>query len=253
MQLSSIPFLIAALLGFTGWLTLRARRLESITIGQQWAVWALLAALLAWAGLSAYLALSGTYLTSAFLQWLPGLWLPLVPFAIVGLTLAASRGLRHALIEVLDVTPPLWLVLLQALRISAAGTLIKTLQGEFPYHFELGVGIPDLLFGLSALVVALAVSRNAIGWFGLAVWNLIGFAVVSLPALLLAQMGLPGPMQIFHGPPASEALLVYPMALAPTVVVPLFLMLNLWVAAWLFVRRPKIGFAHEAGADLGNP
>ena len=52
------------------------------------------------------------------------------------------------------------------------------------------------------------------------------------------QMGLPGPLQVFDGPPASEALLVYPMALAPTVVVPIFLMLNLWAAAWLYLRRP---------------
>jgi len=135
---------------------------------------------------------------------------------------------------------------LQAVRISAAGTLIKTLQGDFPLYFELGVGIPDLLFGFSALAIAWAVSSGRIGWRGLAVWNLVGFAVVALPAVLLAQMGLPGPMQVFHGPPASEVLLVYPMALAPTVVVPFFLMLNLWAAIWLFIRRPDIRSAHKA-------
>jgi len=245
MQFSTIPFLIAGLFGFTAWLALRARRLGAITTGQQFAVWAVLGALLAWAVLSAYLAASGTYLTVGVLQWLPGLWLPLIPFAIVAIALAASSGLRRALIGILDVTPPRWLVLLQAVRMSAAGTLIKTLQGDFPVYFELGVGIPDLLFGVSALAIAWAVSNGKIGWRGLAVWNLIGFTVVAPPAVLLAQMGLPGPMQVFHGAPASEALLVYPMALAPTVVVPFFLMLNLWAAIWLFIRRPDLRSAHK--------
>jgi hypothetical protein len=52
-------------------------------------------------------------------------------------------------------------------------------------------------------------------------------------------MGLSGPLHVFDGPPASEALFVFPMALAPTVVVPFFLLLNLWSAAWLWLRRPS--------------
>ena len=240
MQLSTIPFLIAGLIGFVGWLALRAERQGGVTRSERRAIWAVLAIVAAWAVLSAHLASNGTYLSSEFLEWMPGLWLPLVPVAIVGIALGVSRDFRHALVGILDVTPPQWLVYVQAVRISALGTLIKTMQGKFPLHFELGVGIPDLLFGLSALWIAWAVRRGAIGWRGLAIWNLLGFALVTLPALLLTQMGLPGPMQVFEGPPASEVLLVYPMALAPTVVVPFFLMLNLWVAAWLFLRRPVI-------------
>ena len=241
MQLSTIPFLIAGLFGFVGWLALRAESENSITRSERLAVWAVLVVLAAWGVLSAYLASSGTYLAPEFLQWMPGLWLPLVPFAIIGIAIGLSRVFRNALVGILDVTPPQWLVYVQAVRMSALGTLIKTMQGKFPLHFELGVGIPDLLFGLSSLWVAWAVRRDTIGWRGLACWNLVGFAVVALPALFLTQMGLPGPMQVFQGQPASEALLVYPMALAPTVVVPFFLLLNLWAAAWLFLRRPSIG------------
>ncbi len=116
--------------------------------------WAVLAILVAWAVLSAHLASSGTYLASGLLKWMPGLWLPLVPFAIVGIALAISRDFRHALVGILDVTPPQWLVYVQAVRITALGTLIKTMQGAFPLHFELGVGITDLLFGLSAPWIA---------------------------------------------------------------------------------------------------
>ena len=240
MQLSTIPFLIAGLFGFVGWLALRAELRNAITRLERLATWAVLAILAVWAVLSAHLASSGTYLAPGLLEWLPGLWLPLVPFAIVGVALAISRGFRHAMVGILDVTPPQWLVYVQAARITALGTLVKTIQGTFPLHFELGVGITDLLFGLSALWIVWAIRRCAIGWRGLAYWNLLGFAVVALPAGPLVQMGLPGPLQFFEGPPASEALLVYPMALAPTVIVPFFVMLNLWAAAWLFLRRPEM-------------
>jgi hypothetical protein len=241
MQLSTIPFLIAGLFGFVGWLALRAEHQRAITRSERLTVWAVLAILVAWALASAYFASSGAYMAPGLLKLMPGLWLPLVPFAIVGIALGVSRDFRHALVGILDVTPPQWLVYVQAVRIAALGGLIKTMQGTFPLYFGLGVGIPDLLFGLSALWVAWAVRRGAIGWRGLAYWNLVGFAVVALPAGPLAQMGLPGPLQVFEGPPASEALFVYPMALAPTVVVPFFVMLNLWAAAWLFLRRPAIG------------
>lgn len=239
MQLSTIPFLLTGLLGFVGWLALRAERRGSITGRQRWAILSVLIVLAAWAALSAYLALRGIYSSNEFLQWLPGLWLPLIPFAIIGAAVAAFGTFRRALHGILDATPPVWLVYLQAARISAIGTLIKTLQGKFPIHFELGVGLPDLLFGLSALWMARAVNRGRIGWRGLAIWNVSGFVVVALPALFLMQMGLPGPMQMFTGPPASEALLVYPMALAPTVIVPFFLLMNVWVAAWLMTRQPE--------------
>lgn len=240
MQLSTIPFLIAGLFGFVGWLALRAEHHRAITRSEWLTIWAVLAILVAWALASAYFASSGAYIAPGFLQWMPGLWSPLVPFAIVGIALGVSCDFRHALVGILDVTPPQWIVYVQAVRIAALGGLIKTMQGTFPLYFGLGVGIPDLLFGLSALWVAWAVRRGAIGWRGLAYWNLVGFAVVALPAVLLAQMGLPGPLQVFEGPPANEALFVYPMALAPTVVVPFFVMLNLWAATWLFLRRPAI-------------
>jgi hypothetical protein len=241
MQLSTIPFLIAGLFGFVGWLALRAEHHRAITRSERLTIWAVLAILVAWALASAYFASSDAYMAPGLLKWMPGLWLPLVPFAIVGIALGASRDFRRALVGTLEVTPPQWFVYVQAVRIAALGTLVKTMQGTFPLYFELGVGIPDLLFGLSALWIAWAIRRGAIGWRGLTYWNLLGFTVVALPAVLLAQMGLPGPLQVFEGPPASEALLVYPMALALTVVVPFFLMLNLWAAAWLFLRRPVIG------------
>ena len=247
MALSTIPFLLAGLVGFVGCLALRADRRGAITGGDRLTIWSVLAILVAWAVASALLASSGAYMSPGLLKWMPGLWLPTVPFVIVGVALGLFRNLGRALVAILDVTPPHWLIYVHAVRMIAIGTLVKTINGTFPLFFEIGVGIPDLLFGLSAPGIVWAMRRGAIGWRGLALWNLIGFAVVVLPALPLMQMGLPGPLEVFDGPPASEALLVYPMALAPTVVVPIFLMLNLWATAWLFLRRPMKGWDKNVG------
>ena len=238
MNLSTIPFLLAGLVGFVAWLAFRAERHAAISRGERHSMWTVLAILVVWAVASALLASSGAYMSEGLLRFLPGLWLPTVPLAIVGLALGLSGSFRRALVGIFDATPQQWLVHVQAVRIAGLGTLIKTIDGSFPLYFEVGVGIPDFCFGLSALWVARALRRGAIGWRALALWNIFGFAVVVLPALPLLQMGLPGPLRVFEEPPASEALLVYPMALAPTVVVPLFVMLNLWAAAWLFLRRP---------------
>ena len=198
MRLSTIPFLLAGIVAFVGWLALRAEHHKAIRRGNRLRIWAVLLILVAWAAASALLASTGAYLSEDSLRLLPGLWLPAVPFVIVGLALGVSRNFRQALVGVFDVTPPIWLVYVHALRIAALGTLVKTIQGTFPLHFELGVGIPDLAFGLSALWMARAIRLGAVGWRGLAAWHLVGFAVVALPAFLLLQMGLPGPLFLFE-------------------------------------------------------
>jgi len=42
-------------------------------------------------------------------------------------------------------------LLRQRAPFAALGTAYKTIIGEFPESFEIFVGIPDLLFGISAL------------------------------------------------------------------------------------------------------
>ena len=92
MRLSTIPFLLAGLIAFVGWLALRAEHHKAIRRGNRLRIWAVLVILVAWAAASALLASTGAYLSEDSLRLLPGLWLPAVPFVIVGLALGVSRN-----------------------------------------------------------------------------------------------------------------------------------------------------------------
>ncbi len=199
-----------------------------------WSVHGLLLILLGWGITSATLALAGVYRSPRFLALLPGLWLPLIPFVISIGGVLLSTTLRGALRAVADHTTPRFWYLLQALRVLAIGTIFKTIAGEFPIYFALLVGVPDLLFGLSAIIVARRLSRQAIRPGALIAWNAIGVAVI-LPAVPLIQMGLPGPLQVFTAEPTALKVLEFPMVLAPSVIVPLFMLLN-FLLAWRLIE-----------------
>jgi len=237
MQLSSIPFLIAAVLTVLFVFAREARAGGHMSISEQIVFSGYLLVIALWSAASAYLAYSGTYLSETVLALMPGLWLNLVPLFLAAPFLLGSPGFRRALVAIADHTPDHWFVYLQALRIFAIGTLIETARGTFPLYFEIGVGITDLAFGLSALIVAPAVRAGRLSRRALGFWHLTGFAIIALPAGLLLQLGLPGPLHVFDAQPTAEALFAYPMALAPTVLVPLLILINLWIGLRLLWRR----------------
>ena len=244
MTFSSIPFLIAAILSALYLFARRARTDGRISRRGLAVFGGYLLVIALWSLVSAYLAWSGAYVTQAALALMPGLWLNLVPLVLALPFLAGSAAFRHALIGIADYTPHHWVVYLQALRIFAVGTMIETARGTFPLYFELGLGITDLAFGLSALFVAPAVRAGRMSRRALGIWHLIGFAIIALPAGLLMQMGLPGPIFVFDTPPTAEALFAFPMALAPTVAVPLLILVNLWIGLRLLWRQGAVSARH---------
>ena len=54
--------------------------------------------------------------------------------------------------------------------------------------------------------------------------------------MMLIQLGLPGPLQVFDALPDARAILTYPMSIAPVVGVPLFVLVNLWLVWALYER-----------------
>jgi len=110
--------------------------------------------------------------------------------------------------------------------VTALGGVIKGFAGLLPTSFAFPVGVPDLLFGLTGVWLALAWPKG--GWFArtLVIWNALGVAAILPAAPILMQMGLPGPFYIFASAPDARALFDYPMVLAPTLIVPLFVTMN---------------------------
>lgn len=237
MQPSLTPLLLAIQLGFVLALASRSRRLSPEIRGMA-PVYVFLLWLAVYGAATGVLGARGLYITDPLLTWLPGLWLQLITVMAVVAPVILFTGVRQTLRHIVDTTPWHWFAYFQALRISALGTAYKTIISEFPLYFEILVGIPDFLFGLSAFWIARKAKRGEIGERGFMIWNLIGALVIVPSAPILLQLGLPGPLQVFTSIPDARAVFTHPMSLAPMIVVPLFVLINLWVA-WRLWERGK--------------
>lgn len=206
----------------------------------------LLLILTIWGGIATRLAFMDVYESNDFLTSYPGFWLPFVPVILVLIPLMLFRQARDAVRSLIDATPISWIVGIHALRILAIGTLIKAWKGEFSMSFALYVGIPDLIFGLSALVMIWLVKNERIGRWGLILWNIVGvFAILpGVPAVV--QMGLPGLFQSITETPSITTLFAFPMVLAPALIVPIFVMINLFVVFRFIERGPSYSIRNTA-------
>ncbi len=233
MQFSTLPILIVVIFGFLWFLSRRIHHLGGINAQQRnWLV-VLLLILLTWGGYVGYQSSVGIFATEDFLNLLPGYWLPYVPVVLaITLTLLVTP-LRIGLRKLVDETPHHWLTGIHGLRILALGTLIKASMGLFPEKFAWFVGGADLLFGLSAIAVTLLIRRGRLTEGFLLVWHLIGALVIVAPVA--------GLMHIFMQEALFSKLFAFPMVLAPALVVPSFVMLNLLVAWRLLEKRMQRG------------
>ncbi len=222
MQWSTVPFLAAVVPGFLLVLARRLHRQGRLGVAEGRWIAALAGLLVGWGGLSGLLAGAGVYGRPTFRALMPEYWLPFVPVAMVVALVSLVRPLRKGLAMLAEETPAQWLTGIHQLRVLALGSILKAAQGTFPRGFAWYVGIPDLLFGISAILLTLAILR---GWRPgrrwLACWHLTGAMVILVPATAL--------MQVFRREPLFDALWAFPMVLAPTLVVPSLVMLNLLV------------------------
>ena len=225
MKFSTTPFLFLALVAF--WISAAeaSRRCGDLTTAEAGSIYVWLVLMTAWGGATAGLALSGAYHSTTFFRVLPGFWVSLIPLALSVTLLAIWPAFRAALWGIAARTSPRAFILVQALRIAAIGGVYKAFHHALPTSFVYPVGIPDLLFGLSALALTFPRGNSGYSRRTLIIWNIMGLAVI-MPAPLLMQMGLPGPLYTFTTSPDARALFEFPMVLAPTLVVPLFIFTN---------------------------
>jgi len=222
MHFSSIPFLIFIIFGFLLFLIERLRRADRLNKSQYAWLVGLVVVLLTWGTTSGYWSSRGVYISPDFLGLAPGYWLPFVPVVITLTLVMLAPTLRQGLRVLVDNTPVRWLTGIHQLRILALGSIIKASSGLFPARFAWYVGIPDLLFGLSAIWLTVFVHRrHQISGRSFLLWNLAGAMAILVPAF--------GFMHIYMQEPLFTELFVFPMALAPTFIVPVFVMLNLLV------------------------
>ncbi len=229
LQVSSLPILIAAIFGFLVFLMQKLYRLDQLSTSERNGIFALLVTLLGWGGVSAYLSSTGVYTSTQFLELAPGYWLPYIPVVTAVILVILIAPLRDGIRKLVDGTAVHWLTGIHVLRILALGALIKASMGIFPETFAWFVGIPDLLFGLSAVPITWLACRGKLNDDLLMYWHLGGALVVIVPVF--------GLMHIFMREALFSELFVFPMVLAPTLVVPMLVMLNLMVVWRLLERR----------------
>ncbi len=228
MKPSILPILVLVVFAFSVFVTYRARSARKVGTPGARSVYVLIAALFGWTLVATGLGLRNLHTSPWLLKNVPLLWQPCVPVTMVIAAFTFSRTLRVGLRELADATPALWLVFFQALRIGALGSVVKVFRGEITSSFPLWVGIPDFLYGLSAVVVGGLLVRGSVGNRTLAVWAITGTAILFvLPfAFMPYWMSEPGFIFIFE----------FPMVIAPSIVVPIFIFLDS-LLAWKAIRQ----------------
>lgn len=221
---SILPFYVALIFGFLAAIVRRASSSRILTAREASRLYGLIFVLLAWTGVVVVMGVQNLHLELA--DRIPLLWQALAPVAIWATAAMLSPTTRRSLHKLAIATPPHWLAWAQALRIGAIGGIYKGLTGEIQSGYVFWIGIPDLLFGISALLFGWLALRRGIGPSVLLAWNLIGFALIFLPTLV--------PMLYWMSEPGFRFIFEFPMILAPGIVVSILLSLNLmqaW-AAW---------------------
>ena len=229
MNVSVLPIFVILIFIFCIGITRRARRNRSINVAEERSVYALLLAFFAWTVIAVVLGIKGIHIS--LMEQIPLLWQSFVPIVLLTIGLIFSRTLRSGLLGIVEYTPWHWLVFAHALRIGAIGSVMKGIKGDITSSYVFWIGIPDFLFGLSALVVGWLLLRNGVSHSFLLIWNLVGASLILLPTFI--------PMNYWMNEPGFVFIFEFPMVLAPSIVVPIFIFLNLLMAWRIFEMRSE--------------
>ena len=196
--------------------------------------------------------------------WLTGIWvlavegafvasggggLPRLPIAtFLPLLLFLPILLRSRRIgEILDATPPAWLVGLQLYRVFGGIFLVAWAQGRLSSAFALPAGIGDVTTGLLALPVAYYLSAGGRGGRQAAIaWNLFGLVDFTI-ALSIGILSSPG-VHLIVVDRAGIGTGTYPLVMVPAFVVPSSIILHALSLRQL--RRRAAASSPEAGQRL---
>ncbi len=151
--------------------------------------------------------------------------IPLVPVAtllpvIVGVPLLLRWRVMG---QVLDAMPASWMVALQGFRVLGSTFLVGWAHGTVPGVFALPTGVGDVLTGLLALPVALALASGSPGSRRAAItWNIFGLVDFLVALSIGNAIGLRLIETRF--PSATGGL--YPVVMIPAFGVPTWIMLH---------------------------
>jgi hypothetical protein len=179
------------------------------------------------AGLGGWILASGLLARAGIYHQEPGHFRPWIGLAFVGYLTALLAASRIPTVARILAAPGSLarLTLPHTLRVVGVLFLLVMALGHLPAIFALPAGLGDIAAGLAAPSVARRLAQG--GGRTRAVWfNLFGILdlVVALSIGFLAGLGPWRPLEVT---PSTEPLSLLPLALVPTVAVPLSLALHL--------------------------
>ncbi|OAF12421.1 MFS transporter [Bradyrhizobium centrolobii] len=205
-----------------------------LTLDQRRTTWlAIMIPYTLWFAVAWSAAINGAFRTGTSLPVLPvAIWVPV----IIGVPLLLSS---KRVGQVLDAMPATWLVALQLYRVFGSWALVAALRGALTGLLGWPAGIGDVLTGLFALPVAIAVaSGTARGLRAAIIWNIFGLADFAV-AITMGAITSPGPLQlIVPDVPSIGTTGAYPGVLTPAFVVPCGVLLHALSLRQLY-RRAK--------------
>ena len=199
-----------------------------------------IAVLVLWAPISASLALKGVYTQSAVLERLPGLWVTMVPVLVLMVPWILSAEFRNSVNTLIDAVGLHNVVLFEGLRVLAIGGIIKGMKGELSPEIAFYLGIPDFVFGALSLLAGYLLYQKSLDLKWVLALNIYGFLIIVPGGTVLMNLGIPGPWHVIHSTPDMVSMFEYPMALAPTVVVPIFVSLNGFIVSYVVSRKSAL-------------
>ena len=158
--------------------------------------------------------------------------LPTPGFAFIAIlaalfgTFRLSARFRSALLSI----PLPVLVGLNIARIGGVFFLLLLADQRAPSPFAPSAGWGDIITGVVAIPLTLALARNAAPAWSVKLWNAFG-TLDLIVAVALGILSAPTPFQVFTAAPGTAVLTSLPWILIPTVLVPIFLLLHLVIAA----------------------
>jgi hypothetical protein len=186
---------------------------------------------------------------------LPGPGLAFGILVLGGLiTWFVSPAFRHALLSL----PLAALIGINGFRLGGIFFLLLMMQGRLSAPFAPSAGWGDIATALIAIPLTLmvAVGRSPSKRV-LAGWNAFG-ALDLIVAITLGLLSAPGtPFQVFTDPPGTRVLTTLPWVGVPTLLVPLYLLTHLTIAARLRsaagIEPTRPGSAHRFSDSALGP
>jgi len=148
-----------------------------------------------------------------------------------------ALSFRKKWVELLQVIPPHWLVVMQGFRILVELQLwLAFTKGLLPVQMTFEGQNYDILSGLLALVAAWLMTRYAQHWKTIAViYNITGLALL-LNILVVAVLSMPGPLRHFMNEPANTMVAEFPFVYLPGALVVLAITLHIFSLRQVFLR-----------------